>query len=139
MAIGDSAVARRRRIGDNGRQMKRLAWILLAVFCTALAQVQPVEPVVQPKRSCCGRCEACHMPGCALPVAHVPSAMVTERPGTVARPKTAQPTPQLSTFVERFYVFVDAPVDPRAPLPPPVRVAPAASVPLFKAHCSFRI
>ena len=46
--------------------MKRLVWLLIAVFCTALAQVQPVDMPVTKHAvcGCCGDTGACGMPDC---------------------------------------------------------------------------
>ena len=120
--------------------MKRFAWILLAVFCTALAHVQPVDPVVQPRRSGCGCGGRCGMPDCALPAAHAPSAFVTERSVTVSRPESRRDDrPRLGTFVEKFFVSIDAPVARRTSGSAPPPFAPADRVPLFKAHCRLLI
>jgi hypothetical protein len=119
--------------------MKRFAWLLVAVFCTALAQVQPVDVVVQRKHDCCGGDCRCGVPACALPAPHSPVAYVSEREVAVARPEAKRADPRLGTFIEKFYASVAAPAVSREVRPAPWSGAPAASVPLFTAHCSFLI
>ncbi|MES1168125.1 MAG: hypothetical protein ABUL61_03035, partial [Oleiharenicola lentus] len=68
--------------------MKRFVWFLLAAFCTALAQVQPVAAPVT-KHAVCDCCEngtnPCGMPDCALPPASAPTVSVVVSPVTVQR------------------------------------------------------
>jgi hypothetical protein len=119
--------------------MKHLSWILLAVFCTALAQVRPVDPVIQAKHSCC-ECEGrCHMPQCALPAPHVPSVFLGEQSVQAALPKENRAD---RTIVEPVAKFFEA-IAGREPYPvgsvAPRSCGRAASVPLFRVHCSFLI
>ena len=117
--------------------MKRFVWLLLFAFCTALAQVQPVD-VPGAKVAKCDCCEdqagACGMPDCvAQPAAGQP----------VASPAAAgqqSEVPRLTRAKrEHFYVqFLPRPALKPAALMS-VATASAASVPLFKAHCSFLI
>jgi len=119
--------------------MKRLAWLLLAVFCTALGQVQRLEPVVPQKRACCECDGRCGMPGCALPVPHSPSAFVAEWAVVLARPASTRANRTVRKSVEKFYASVAIPGVQPVAWSAPIPLAPAASVPLFKVHCSFLI
>ncbi|MBI2518602.1 MAG: hypothetical protein HYV95_17135 [Opitutae bacterium] len=122
--------------------MKRLAWLFLAVFCTALAQVQPVEPLLpQAKEPCC--CEsdgACGMPECALPPAFTQSQTTTlERAGTELRQVARRGAARLPQVTPKFYSFVTEQVVATTMLPASAFATPAASPSLFRLHCSFLI
>jgi len=119
--------------------MKRVAWLLLAVFCAALVQV-PVVTAGGPKHRACPCCPvsgACGMPGCcprpASPTAG-PSVTASARPAVSARRSRAQP---LRRSAERWEAFSGARAARRPFLA--TAAAPAAGVALFRAHCSFRI
>jgi hypothetical protein len=120
--------------------MKRLVWILLAAFCTALAQVQPVDLPVT-KHEVCGCCEgsgSCGMPDCIpqpatnqpAPVAKAPLAQRTE-----ARRLLSASRQKRESFPAVFGSRVFRVTTGCAP----TRAAVAAEVPLFKVHCSFLI
>ena len=120
--------------------MKRLVWLVLAIFCTAFAQVQTVEPLLPAANpsECCGGCNAvCGMPDCALPPA--PASPVTApQPGTAA--SVAKPTGKVATVrrgADKFFAGFADPADRLIAFRAPASLAPAASVPLFKEHCSF--
>ncbi|MEJ1974069.1 MAG: hypothetical protein WDM96_16920 [Lacunisphaera sp.] len=120
--------------------MKRFVWFLLAAFCTALAQVQPVAAPVT-KQAVCGCCDkeagACGMPDCALPPASAPAAAVVASPVILQR-ESDSVLPKSRSRRDHFYArFAPRPAVP-AEIAPRV-VAPAASVPAFQAHCSFLI
>lgn len=118
--------------------MKRFAWLAIFAFCTALAQVQPVDLPVQ-KHEVCGCCEepgACGMPDCApLPVTSQPVFVVQTPAGQRAEVRKLSPAPRANR--ESFYAQFES----RPALAPAWRAslgeAPAAGVPFFKAHCSF--
>lgn len=119
--------------------MKRLVWIFLAVFCTTLAQVQPVTlSPTHRKCGCCGGDGSCGMPGClpptparTLPTASQPAKVIVTEARHVAEP--------VRRLGEKFFaVFVEAAAGP-AVSRAPERVTPAANVPLFAAHCSYLI
>ena len=120
--------------------MKRFVWLLLAAFCTAIAQVQPVEPL-QPKQASCGCCEepgACGMPDCAPPPASPATALVLASEASALRAAAESVMPKSRSFRDHFYAqFSPRPARPAA-IAPQV-VAPTASVPAFKVHCSFLI
>jgi hypothetical protein len=63
--------------------MKRLTWILLALFCTALVQVQPVD-ASKAKGMACACCHpgTCEMPGCCP--APAPAALSSAQSARVA-------------------------------------------------------
>jgi len=120
--------------------MKRFVWLVLFAFCTALAQVQPVDMLVK-KSDVCGCCEepgACGMPDCAPPpVANQPVFVVQSPAGqrAEARRMTPVPSPKRENFHAKF-----ASQPARAPARHAPRVAVASvSEPLFRVHCSYLI
>lgn len=121
--------------------MKRLVWLLLAVWCTALAQVQPVAPLpAAAHEECgCGDCAgACGMPDCALPPAPpVTTAIAGRTTTTVARPTARLDAQATATLALKYFTaFVEPAVVP-AFVRAPDSMAPPAGVPLFKEHCAF--
>ncbi len=121
--------------------MKRLVWLLLAVFSTALAQVQPVDLPLT-KHEVCGCCEqpgACGMPDCIPPPAHCPVTFTAERRSGEVRQQARRVTARLPHAALRFYLSFVEPAVVTTALRAPFQVASAASVPLYQAHCSFLI
>ena len=121
--------------------MKRFVWLLIIAFCTAIAQVQPVESV-QAKQAACGCCEeagGCGMPDCPPPAIPSPaSGLVLASEASVLRATAESVMPKSRSFRNHFYVQFS----PRQAVPAkiaPRMVAPTASVPAFQAHCSFVI
>ena len=121
--------------------MKRLVWLLIAVVCTALAQVQPVVVASAQDEACCCTGEpagACGMPDCA-PAPAAPSCAQGLPTVAAQRSETRRSAPSAKARYEIFCVGFDS----RPAAVPAGRVSlrgtPAASVPLFKAHCSFLI
>ena len=122
--------------------MKRLVWLLLAVLGTALVQVPPVAwAAAQPHRQCCC-CDgdgSCGMPGCLPPVSSAPARPTLDQTARVAGMeicRVAQPVQRVGR------IFLAAFVEPAviaSPARSSSRMTPPASVPLFKAHCSFLI
>lgn len=121
--------------------MKRLVWLLLAVFCTAIAQVQPVE-LANAKPMDCPCCQAghpCSMPGCCPPpvsggrsVNAAPRALAS---ASAAR-RQGRPVRQVeATFYTSFVKAVTVSVA----LSALSRETSVASVPLYKVHGSFLI
>ncbi len=114
--------------------MKRLVWLLLAVFGTALAQVQPVDMPVT-KHAVCGCCEkpgSCGMPDCAPPPVSARPVCQLQTPAEVARRAARAP----AVVREKFYVQFLPRVSSVPALPVRLAAAPAASVPRFREHCS---
>jgi hypothetical protein len=122
--------------------MKRLVWLFLAVFCTALAQVQRVELPVPPQKtcSCCDEPGTCGMPECGLPPAAMPSVYATERPVTVARPAASPEATRVHLAMREFLAaFLSKPTARQLSPARLVETFPPSQVPLFKAHCAFLI
>lgn len=121
--------------------MKHVAWLLLLVWGTALAQVSPVEPLVPAKQTCdcCGDGGTCGMPECvALPPAPAQPAAV-ERIQTVARPELRRDTQATAELLAKFFAIFQTPAVEPEVLPALTDETPAAGVPLFKEHCAFLI
>jgi len=119
--------------------MKRLVWLLLLAFGTLLTQVSPVEPPVTKHQvcHCCKHAGDCGMPDCVPPpVTAQPTVCHLSAPARVARVAVQRAAPAPRGMHDKFYVqFL-----PRAIMAPAlsasVAVTPAASVPLFREHCS---
>jgi hypothetical protein len=120
--------------------MKRIAWLLIAVFCTAFVRVQPVE------LSQCSQCVCCHckVPGaCGMPCSRCPaqaSAVLSAGQSI----KIAQVAVRRSALPARltgisFYAPCVEPAAFSVALSAPASMATPTAVPLFKAHCSFLI
>lgn len=122
-------------------RVKRLVWLLLFAFGTALAQVSPVDVRVNPGEtcSCCDRPGACDMPDCVP--APVSTQLVLQTAGATQTiriaAKRAVPAPRQAREV--FYVQFLPRVSPAPAVPARLAVAPPASVPLFQEHCSWLI
>ena len=118
--------------------MKRLAWILIAVLCTALARVQPADMGIdRPVCSCCEQPGACGLPECVVPVlpasAFASLSASTESVRIVARGEApGSPRDSLSLVVK-------APTAIRAMACALERAKFPARVPLFEEHCSLLI
>lgn len=123
--------------------MKRLVWLLLAVFCAVLTPVRPVDGVQAPaaKCDCCDNAGDCGMPGCLPPLASAPSlpALAVSLPAALKlEAKRQAPNPRL--FRDRFYrQFVSAPARELPSLRATPAVAPAATAPVYLAQCSLLI
>jgi hypothetical protein len=120
--------------------MKRLAWLLLAVFCTVLVQVQPAEAQVAKAKACA----CCQLPdGCAMPCCSaapsVSTALDLAPSARLARSPLLRRAQPLRGVTEVFSPSFVATVAVRPALPASAEAALAAGVPLFKAHCSFLI
>lgn len=117
--------------------MKRVVWLVLAVFCAAMAQVKPVDGLGAKAKPCsCCHPGACGMPGCCASTSTACSPAQVETVRSLAAPRRAQAAPGISgTF---YAVFVE-PIAKGSPLFASARAAPAASVPIFTAHCSLLI
>jgi hypothetical protein len=119
--------------------MKRIAWLLLALFCTALVQIQPVrgQSLKAKACDCCHGSGACGMPECCPPSAFASVALGSEESLRLARP-AAQPAQAVRCEQADFYASFVEPAAFRPALSAAAGAAPAR-VPLFKAHCSFLI
>lgn len=120
--------------------MKRLAWILLAVFGTAFAQVQPVAfPTLRHHACpCCNGDGSCGMPGC-LPPASTRTLPTATQPAGITVTEARRVAEPVRRTAEKFFAAFVEPTAVTAATRAPERVTPAASVPLFAAHCSFLI
>jgi hypothetical protein len=121
--------------------MKRLAWLLLLVFGTALAQVSPVD-LAAPRGKSCTCCEvpgACGLPDCNLPPSSAPAGIIAEQPARVAQLGARRNTARPRRVALDSVVFPGAARAALAALNSPARTTAALQVPLFKAHCSFLI
>lgn len=121
--------------------MKRLVWLLVFVFGTALAQVAPVDVRLHPGEacSCCDRPGACDMPDCLpAPVSTQPVCQVAS-PSVAARVAVRRAAPAPRLVREAFYVQFLPRVSVVPAVPARLAVAPSASVPLFQEHCSWLI
>ena len=118
--------------------MKRLVWLFLAVFCTALLQVQPLDAAKAKTCDCCHP-SACGMPGCCPPPASALTALSSAQSVRATSLPACRKAQSVRGVVEKFYVLFVEPVAVRAAFLASAEAAPAAHVPLFKAHCSFLI
>ncbi len=121
--------------------MKRLVWLLLLAFGTALAQVSPVDLPVT-KHATCGCCEqsgACGMPDCMPPPASARPALQLASPAQTVRVAAKRAASAPAVVREKFYVQFLPRVSSVPALPVKLTAAPAASVPLFREHCSLLI
>jgi hypothetical protein len=117
--------------------MKRLVWLLLTVFSTAIAQVQPVDVPQAPAEKCCcceQQSKACDMPDC------IPTSTGVQRvlPQQTSVEIVGKRAPAATVGIrEKFYAHLVPRVHVAPVLPVNAAEAPAASAPLFAAHCSF--
>ena len=117
--------------------MKSLVWLLLAVFCAALAPVQLVNAAQPQARGCCHH-GCCGMP-CCPPPAPAPTVLNAPEPAIEASRPAARQAEPVSGALAKFYAAFVEPAVVRPALPASAQAARAADVPLFKAHCSFLI
>jgi hypothetical protein len=119
----------------------RSVWLLLAVFCTSLVGVQPVEVSQNGHCTCACHCKepgACGMP-CTRAAAVTRELAAGELSTRVAKPvANAQSATVRQTEHKFFAPFVEPPSSLVA-VQAPAAVAPPVAVPLFEAHCSFLI
>ncbi len=118
--------------------MKRLVWLLLLAFGTALAQVSPVDVRLVPEEKC-GCCEQpgdCGMAECGLPPIAAQPVCQVANPFVVARTAVRRAAPAPRQGREAFYVQFLPRVSGVPVSPARLTEAPAASVPLFREHCS---
>jgi len=120
--------------------MKRIVWLILASSTFAFAQVQPVAVASEPVEvcDCCEPSGGCDMPDCAPPPAAAPAVSV-DRPATTHIVKARRDVRQVVPERVKFYASLVESTDREVWSCRPVIPAPAASPPLFQAHCSFLI
>jgi hypothetical protein len=121
--------------------MKRLIWLLLAAFCTALAQVQPVElPAPASTRCpCCAKPGDCGLPDCGVPAGATVVRLVAEQPARTTqtaigrkavRPLRLEVVSQIRINASATATYRRSQVE---------LTASPAPIPLYEAHCSFLI
>jgi hypothetical protein len=118
--------------------MKRMTWLLIAVFCTAFVRVQPVE------LTHCSQCVTCHckIPGaCGMPCSGTPApAMFAAAQSTkIAHAAGSRNLVPVPLTARKFYLSCVEPAARSVAFIAPVSIAMPSAVPLFKAHCSFLI
>jgi hypothetical protein len=119
--------------------MKRLVWLLILAFTAAISQVRAVDVRLpaEEKCCCCDQAGDCGMPDCApAPTSCAAPCLALQAPAQAAA-KRAVAAPRAAR--EKFYEQFLSPAVVVPVLPVVATVAPAASVPLFRAHCSFLI
>lgn len=118
--------------------MKRIAWLLIAVFCSATLRVQPFE------KETCTQCVSCH---CKVPGdCGVPCNRTTSQASSVSMVELGVAVSALAVrnvafgrhASVKFYAPYVEPLIHSVVLsaPAPTR---AADGPLYMAHCSFLI
>lgn len=121
--------------------MKRLVWLLLAVFCTALAQVQPAPSpaMIGDACSCCEIPGSCGAPDCGLPPSSGQTGLLAEKSSPPVVSAARRRAARLGHAATRLAFLagtkpVATATDARSPSP---LLPPALA--LFKVHCSFLI
>ena len=118
--------------------MKRLAWLLMFVVGTVLAQVRPATVLAHDEVfCCCGVDCACTVPECAPPPTRSGALSLNVSPATTLRIEVRSVARVAAAKV--FYAeFVPAAVT-AAGLAAPVSPVPTAGAPLFAVLCCLRI
>jgi len=121
--------------------MKRLAWLLILAFSTLLAQVPVAEPLVSADQCACGAgCGGqCGMPDCVPPAAPLVPQFVTDRAVTLVRPAAKRDVLLGERPANRYFAVPLASLKSLPAHRVMDRAASAASVPLFREHCSLLI
>jgi hypothetical protein len=122
--------------------MKRLVWLLITVFGTALAQVSPVDmTLTKPATcSCCEQPGACGMPDCAPPAtpAAVRTVINLSCPAVTIR-VAAKPARAAGEVRDIWYASYLPRAAGAPALPVSVIVGKPLRIPLYQAHCSLLI
>jgi hypothetical protein len=118
--------------------MKRLVWLLIIVFGTALAQVSPVDLGSQNQKpcSCCEAPGACGMADCALPPSSAGPTLVAEQPAPIASTSVRQQAARFHHLASIFLFQGNATPCERIS---PTKLVTFAQAPLFKVYCSFQV
>ena len=121
-------------------QMKRFAWLLLAVFCAALVQIQPAQgnPAKAKTCACCETTSPCAATDCCPPATSAAVALgaeASERLTVAAAPSERA----VRRAANLLYASFAASAAKCPSLPAAAAAAAPAEVPLFKAHCCFLI
>lgn len=121
--------------------MKRLVWLILAIFCAALGQVQAVDALGAKAKPCsCCHGEGCSMPACCPPPSAASSMLETASTAEVARPPSPRRARLAREWAQGFCFSLAALAGTSRQHHAPARAqSPAANVPLFTAHCSLLI
>lgn len=121
--------------------MKRLVWILAAVWCTAFAQVRPVAVTPDTPDKCCdGSCACspeCQPAACAVLPAPGASNLVAETPGREVRRSELAARALPAAPAATFYLSLLPPPAAHPGYPVSAGALPITAVPRFKAHCSY--
>jgi hypothetical protein len=119
--------------------MKRIIAILLAVCCTAFAQL-PALGLLAPSAEKCGCCETpgtCGRSECAVPPSPATTASATEPTVLVASVAVRRVLAGEHSRSPKFFAAFVAPTRESVLLRARIAETPPAREPLFKAHCSF--
>jgi hypothetical protein len=121
--------------------MKRLVWLLLAVFVTALAQVSPVDPGLtkQATCSCCEQPGACGMPDCVPPAAPATQPVFTLNSPAVATRIAAKPARAAHKAGVLYFASFLPRTDGAPAWPGSVIAEMPLGIPLYQEHCSLRL
>jgi hypothetical protein len=112
--------------------MKRIAWILVALFCTVVVQVRPLDGL-KAKACCCCHPGACAAGGCCTSTASQ-TALDSAQSVREAESPTLRKA-EAARDAAPFYLLVARPRVIRFAVPTPPSAEQASCVPLFRAHC----
>jgi len=119
----------------------RTVWLLLAVFCTSLVGVQPVEVTQNSHCTCACHCRepgACGMP-CTRTAAVSHELAAGELSLRVSKPVASAQAETVRQIQHKFFAPFVAPPSSVVAVQAPAALAPPTAVPLFQAHCRFLI
>jgi hypothetical protein len=121
--------------------MRRLAAIFLTFWTCVLVPTLPLAAAASEQPAACDCCNTgnCCNRDCAPPPAAAPILCTLDQPARLAPAgirRAAKPVRRINA--KFFALFVEPAATPPA-LPASALATPAASVPLFKVHCSFLI
>lgn len=121
--------------------MRRLLAVILTLATCAFAQVQPVvlADAPHPACCCCDHPGACGMPNCLPPPVSSTALVSLDRPAPAVTAEVRRVAKSSRRIGEKFFAAFVEPAAVSVATRSPTRVMPPASVPLFKAHCSFLV